>query len=101
MTVKKNDISFEEALKDLEKIVEDLNNGDMELEKAITAYEKGIQLKNICEERLKNAQERIELIQNKKQEKQKLIKNNFFLLIEALIDLLHPRFFSKFFFNTD
>jgi len=68
MTVKKNDISFEEALKDLEKIVEDLNNGDMELEKAITAYERGIQLKNICEERLKNAQERIELIQNKKQE---------------------------------
>ena len=66
MTVKENDISFEEALKDLEKIVEDLNNGDMELEKAITAYEKGIQLKNICEERLKNAQERIELIQNKK-----------------------------------
>ena len=40
----------------------------MELEKAITAYEKGIQLKNICEERLRNAQERIELIQNKKQE---------------------------------
>jgi len=68
MTLKKNDISFEEALKDLEKIVEDLNNGDMELEKAITAYEKGIQLKNICEERLKNAQKRIELIQNKKQE---------------------------------
>jgi exodeoxyribonuclease VII small subunit len=68
MTVKKNDISFEEALKDLEKIVEDLNNGDMELEKAITAYEKGIQLKNICEERLKNAQERIELIQNKKKD---------------------------------
>ena len=66
MTVKKNDISFEEALKDLEKIVEDLNNGDMELEKAITAYEKGIQLKNICEERLKNAQEIIELIQDKK-----------------------------------
>ena len=68
MTVKKNDISFEEALKDLEKIVEDLNNGDMELEKAITAYEKGMQLKNICEERLKNAQERIELIQSKKKE---------------------------------
>jgi len=68
MTVKKNDMSFEEALKELEKIVEDLNNGDMELEKAITAYERGIQLKNICEERLKNAQERIELIQNNKQE---------------------------------
>ena len=66
MSEKKDDISFEEALKDLEKIVDELNNGDMELEKAITAYEKGIKLKNICEERLKNAQERIELIQNKK-----------------------------------
>ena len=39
MTVK-NDISFEEALKDLEKIVIDLNNGDMELEKAITVLVK-------------------------------------------------------------
>ena len=68
MTMKNTDISFEEALKDLEKIVEELNNGDMELEKAITAYEKGIKLKNICEDRLKNAQERIELIQNKKKE---------------------------------
>jgi len=67
MSEKKDNISFEEALKDLEKIVDELNNGDMELEKAITAYEKGIKLKNICEERLKNAQERIELIQNKKE----------------------------------
>ncbi|MAH89493.1 MAG: exodeoxyribonuclease VII small subunit [Pelagibacterales bacterium] len=66
MSEKKENISFEDALKDLEKIVDELNNGDMELEKAITAYEKGIKLKNICEERLKNAQERIELIQNQK-----------------------------------
>ena len=67
MSEKKDNISFEEALNDLEKIVDELNNGDMELEKAITAYEKGIKLKNICEERLKNAQERIELIQNKEE----------------------------------
>ena len=66
MSEKKDNISFEEALKDLERIVDELNNGDMELENAITAYEKGIKLKNICEERLKNAQERIELIQNQK-----------------------------------
>ena len=44
MSEKKDNISFEEALKDLEKIVDELNNGDMELEKAITAYEKGIKL---------------------------------------------------------
>ena len=66
MTDNKDEISFEEALKNLEKIVDELNNGDMELEKAIIAYEKGIKLKNICEDKLKNAQERIETIQTKK-----------------------------------
>ena len=59
---KKKDISFEEAMKDLEKIVEELNDGDLDLEKAINAYEKGIVLKNICEEKLKNAKERVEKI---------------------------------------
>ncbi len=66
MTDTKDDISFEDALKNLEEIVDELNNGEMELEKAIKAYEKGIKLKNICEDKLKNAQERIETIQNKK-----------------------------------
>ena len=59
---KKKDISFEEAMKDLEKIVEELNDGDLDLEKAINAYEKGVVLKNICEEKLKNAKERVERI---------------------------------------
>ncbi len=58
----KKSLSFEEALKNLEKIVEELNDGDLDLEKAINAYEKGIQLKNICEEKLKNAKERIDKI---------------------------------------
>jgi len=68
MTAKKEDMTFEEALKSLEQIVDELNNGDMELEKAIVAYEKGIKLKNICEAKLKNAQERIELIKAEKKE---------------------------------
>ena len=59
---KKKDISFEEAMKDLEKIVEELNDGDLDLEKAIIAYERGVVLKNICEEKLKNAKERVEKI---------------------------------------
>ena len=58
----KKSLSFEEALKSLEKIVEELNDGDLDLEKAINAYEKGIHLKNICEEKLKNAKERIDKI---------------------------------------
>ena len=59
------DLTFEEALKDLEEIVDDLNNSDMELEKAIAAYEKGVKLKKICEEKLKSAQERIQIIEKK------------------------------------
>ena len=60
------DMTFEQALNSLEEIVDQLNDGEMELEKAISAYEKGIKLKNICEAKLKNAQERIELIQTEK-----------------------------------
>ena len=54
------------SLNSLEEIVDQLNDGEMELEKAISAYEKGMKLKNICEAKLKNAQERIELIQTEK-----------------------------------
>ena len=60
------DMTFEQARNSLEEIVDQLNDGEMELEKAISAYEKGIKLKNICEAKLKNAQERIELIQTEK-----------------------------------
>ena len=60
----KNKISFEEALKDLEEIVEKLNNDDLDLEKAISAYEKGMELKKICEKRLKEAKLRIENIKD-------------------------------------
>ena len=66
MTENKKDITFEQALNSLEEIVDQLNDGEMELEKAILAYEKGMKLKNICEAKLKNAQERIELIQTEK-----------------------------------
>tara|TARA_B100000029_G_scaffold489762_1_gene547846 strand:- start:468 stop:686 length:219 start_codon:yes stop_codon:yes gene_type:complete len=64
----KNKISFEEALKDLEEIVENLNNDDLDLEKAIAAYEKGMELKKICEQRLKEAKLRIENIKDEKLE---------------------------------
>ena len=60
----KKKISFEDALKDLEEIVENLNNDELELEKAISAYEKGMELKKICEQRLEEAKLRIENIKD-------------------------------------
>ena len=68
MIESKKDMTFEEALSSLEEIVDQLNDGDMHLEKAISAYEKGMKLKKVCETKLKDAQERIELIQIEKKE---------------------------------
>ena len=46
-------LSFEEAIKDLQKIVEELENGNVELEKSIELYEKGAKLRIHCENKLK------------------------------------------------
>lgn len=55
-------LSFEQALSELENIVRGLEAGETELEKSITAYERGIQLKQHCEAKLKDAQAKIEKI---------------------------------------
>ena len=68
----KEKISFEDALRDLEEIVDNLNNDELDLEKAISAYEKGMELKKICEQRLKEAKLRIE---NIKDENETNLKN--------------------------
>ena len=68
----KDKISFEDALRDLEEIVDNLNNDELELEKAISAYEKGMELKKICEQRLEEAKLRIE---NIKDENETNLKN--------------------------
>jgi exodeoxyribonuclease VII small subunit len=59
---KPNDMSFEEALGELEKIVTSLENGQAPLEDSITAYQRGMALKKHCEQKLNEAQEKIEKI---------------------------------------
>ena len=56
------DMSFEEALAELETIVRQLEQGDVELEKSIEIYERGAALKNHCEARLKSAELIVEQI---------------------------------------
>ena len=55
-----SNLSFEESLKQLEKIVEELDSGTMDLEKAIEAYEIGTKLKKHCEKKLKEAKKKID-----------------------------------------
>ena len=55
-------LTFEAAMAELEKVVRDLESGNVELEKSITLYERGAALKAHCEARLKAAEERVEKI---------------------------------------
>jgi exodeoxyribonuclease VII small subunit len=54
--------SFEEALKALEEIVHKLESGDAPLDESIALYERGQQLRALCQTRLDAAQARIEAI---------------------------------------
>ena len=62
LNVKKN-LTFEQALSELEDIVNSLERGDISLEDAIKAYERGSELKDQCEKRLKEAKMKVEKIQ--------------------------------------
>ncbi|ACP53374.1 Exodeoxyribonuclease VII small subunit [Rickettsia africae ESF-5] len=55
-------ISFEEALKELEEIVKKIDKGQESLETAVNSFERGILLKNHCEKKLKEARLKIEKI---------------------------------------
>lgn len=59
---KTDNMSFEEALSELEEIVKSLETGKASLENSITSYERGVALKKHCEKKLKEAQTKIEKI---------------------------------------
>ncbi len=55
-------LSFEQALEALERIVDDLERGDVPLEQSIRIYERGEALKAHCEKLLKAAEDKVEKI---------------------------------------
>ncbi|MDB5478149.1 MAG: Exodeoxyribonuclease small subunit [Alphaproteobacteria bacterium] len=55
-----SDLSFEDALAALEKIVRNLESGSAGLEQSIRDYEQGVALRKHCEAKLKDAQLRVE-----------------------------------------
>lgn len=57
------DLSFKEALAQLENIVRELESGRIKLDDAVNAYEKAVALKQLCESKLQNAQLKIEKIE--------------------------------------
>ncbi|MDD4520061.1 MAG: exodeoxyribonuclease VII small subunit [Alphaproteobacteria bacterium] len=55
-------LSFEEALKELEEIVQRLEKGQVKLEESVTFYERGMFLKTFCLEKIKEAKSKIDLL---------------------------------------
>ncbi|WP_017932248.1 exodeoxyribonuclease VII small subunit [Robiginitomaculum antarcticum] len=56
------DLSFEDALRELEGLVQRLERGDAPLEDSIKIYERGAALKAHCEAKLKSAQLKVDKI---------------------------------------
>ena len=54
--------TFEASLAELEKIVEQLENGDIPLEESLKLFEIGVKLTRECRERLTEAERRIEVL---------------------------------------
>lgn len=54
-----NEMSFEEAMAELERVVGQLDRGDVPLEDSIKLYERGAELKARCEVKLKEAEEKV------------------------------------------
>lgn len=64
----KKEVSFEENLNELEDIVKKLENGDISLDNAIKEYDKAMNLANLCDKKLKEAESKLSKIVNESNE---------------------------------
>ena len=65
MATKEKELNFEESLLELEKIVKDLENGNIPLDDAITKFNEAMILAKSCNEKLDKANESVNKILNK------------------------------------
>ena len=56
---------FEESLKRLEKITQELEGGKLSLDEALKKYEEGVRLSSVCAKLLESAQKKIEVLMKK------------------------------------
>ena len=63
MTKSKDKLSFEAALKELEQIVEKMEDDDTTLENSISFYKRGIELLQFCQKELEGAQREVSVLE--------------------------------------
>jgi exodeoxyribonuclease VII small subunit len=55
-------IPFEQALADLEQVVDQMESGDLSLEASLSAFERGIGLTRQCQQRLREAEQQVQML---------------------------------------
>ncbi len=64
-TSKKKSPPFENSLAELEDLVETLERGDLSLEESLKSFERGVELTRTCQEALKQAEQKIQILTDK------------------------------------
>lgn len=62
--VKEKEMKFEDKIKELEEIINELESGEIDLDLSIEKYTRAMKLVNECDERLKNIEEQVNKIVN-------------------------------------
>ena len=58
-------LDFETSLKELETLVETMEKGDLSLEDSLSHFERGVQLSRTCQQALKDAEQKVEILMKK------------------------------------
>jgi len=74
---KEEDLNFEDAVNKLEKIVEDLESGGLNLDKSLEKFVKGVELVKFCNQELNRAEEKIEKVLKEDDEFKDIVPFNF------------------------
>jgi exodeoxyribonuclease VII small subunit len=61
----KSPLAFEEALAELESIVDTLEKGDLTLEQSLAAFERGVKLTRTCQKALDEAEQKVRILTEK------------------------------------
>lgn len=67
MAKKKPPVDFEGALKELESLVEKMEQGDIRLEDSLQYFERGIELTRYCQQALQEAEQKVQILIEKDQ----------------------------------
>lgn len=65
MTRKKSPSLFESSMEELEKLVEQMEQGDISLEESLKAFERGIKLTRTCQQALQEAEQKVQILLEK------------------------------------